>query len=67
MVKVTIDVDAGRRRLSVRAVSIRKALEAAERRHPGCALEVVFPLDPDTFFVRDVYSGVDPEIAEIAA
>ena len=67
MVKVTIDVDAGRRRLSVRAESIRKALEVAERRHPGCTLEVVFPLDPDTFFVRDLSPGVAPEIAEVAA
>ena len=67
MVRVSIDVDAGRRRLSVRAESIRKELEVAERRHPGCALEVVFPLDPDTFFVRDVSPEVDPEIAEVAA
>ena len=67
MIRVSIDVDAGRFRLSVRAESIRRALEVAGRRHPGCALEVVFPLDPDTFFVRDASAEIAPEVAEIAA
>ena len=69
MVRVCIDVEgaAGRSRLSVRAGSIRRALEIAGERNPGCGLRVVFPLDPETFFVRDVSPELDPEVAEIAA
>ena len=37
------------------------------KQNPGCALKVVFPLDPDTFFVRDAPEGVEAETAEIAA
>ena len=54
-------------RFSVRAESIRRALEIVGERNPGCALKVVFPLDPETFFVRDVSPEIDPEVAEIAA
>ena len=67
MVRVSIDVDAGRSRLSVRAGSIRRALEVAEEQNPGGALRVVFPLDPETFFVREEALGVGSELAEIAA
>ena len=67
MVRVSIDVDAGRSTLSVRAGSIRRALEIAEERNPGCALRVVFPLDPETFFVRDDAAEVCSAVAEMAA
>ncbi len=67
MVRVSIDVDAGSSRLSVRAGSIRRALEIATDQNPGRALRVVFPLDPETFFVRDDATGVGIELAEIAA
>ena len=67
MVRVSIDVDDGRSRLSVRAASIRRAMEVAEEQNPGCALRVVFPLDPETFFVREETVGVGSEVAEIAA
>ena len=65
MIRVRIEVDCGTERsmLSVRAESIQRALEVAGERNPGCALNVVFPLDPDTFFERDAST----EIAEIAA
>jgi hypothetical protein len=56
MIRVCIEVDRGTDRpttLSVRAESILRALEVAGEQNPGCALNVVFPLDPDTFFVRD--------------
>jgi hypothetical protein len=66
MVRVSIDVNEGRSRLWVRAGSIRKALKIAEEQNPGCVLRVIFPLDPDTFFVRDAVE-VDSEVAEIAA
>jgi hypothetical protein len=66
MIRVCIEVDRGADRpttLSVRAESILRALEVAGEQNPGCALNVVFPLDPDTFFVRDASEGVETEIA----
>ncbi|MGH3148250.1 MAG: hypothetical protein ACRDTR_20905 [Rubrobacter sp.] len=65
MVRVSIDVDgaAVRSRLLVRAESIQGALRIAGERNPGCALRVVFPLDPETFFVRETDSEPVSEIA----
>jgi hypothetical protein len=66
MIKVCIEVDrdtASPTTLFVRAESIVRALEVAGEENPGCALNVVFPLDPDTFFVRDASEGVEAEIA----
>jgi hypothetical protein len=51
----------------VRAGSIRRAMKFAEEQNPGCTLRVVFPLDPETFFVREEAVGVGSEVAEIAA
>ena len=67
MIRVSIDVDTGRSRLTVRAGSIRRALEVAGDQNPGCTLRVVFPLDPETFFVREEAVGVGSEVGEIAA
>ena len=66
MIRVCIEVDrdtASPTTLLVRAESIVRALEVAGEENPGCALNVVFPLDPDTFFVRDASEGVEAEIA----
>jgi len=66
MIRVCIAVDTGTSRpttLSVRAESILRALEVAGEQNPGCALSVVFPLDPDTFFVRDTAEGIEAELA----
>jgi hypothetical protein len=66
MVRVCIEVDRGTARsttLSVRAESIVRALELAGEENPGRAVNVVFPLDPDTFFVQDASEGVEAEIA----
>jgi hypothetical protein len=70
MVRVCIRVNcggAGPTTVSVRAESIVRALEIAGEQNPGCALNVVFPLDPDTFFVRDAPEGAEAGSAEIAA
>jgi hypothetical protein len=70
MIRVSIKADCGGARsttLSVKANNIRRALEVAEEQNPGCALNVVFPLDPDTFFVADASEGVENGAAEIAA
>jgi hypothetical protein len=66
MIRVCIEVDRGTARsttLSVRAESIVRALELAGEENPGRAVNVVFPLDPDTFFVQDASEGVEAEIA----
>ena len=70
MVRVCIEVECGGTgptTLAVEAESIVRALEVAGERNPGCALNVVFPLDPDTFFVRDGAEGVEAGGEEIAA
>lgn len=65
MIRVRIAVERGEARstLSVRAESIPRALEVAGEQNPDCTLSVVFPLDPDTFFVSDDFSGAETEIA----
>jgi hypothetical protein len=66
MIRVCIEVDRGTASpttLFVRAESIVRALEVAEKENPGSALNVAFPLDPDTFFVRDASEGIEAEIA----
>ncbi len=70
MVRVCIQVNCGGAStgtLSIMAESLLRALEVAEEQNPGCALNVVFPLDPDTFFVRKDSEGAEVEAAEIAA
>ena len=70
MIKVCIAANSGGAHstiLYVRAESIRRALEVAEEHNPGCAVNVVFPLDPDTFFVQGSLEGVEVGAAEIAA
>ncbi len=69
MVRVRIEVEcgAGTTTLGVKAESILRALEIAGERNPGCALNVVFPLDPDTFFARSGAEGVEAGSSEIAA
>ena len=66
MIRVCIEVDrdtASPTTLFVRAESIVRALEVVGEENPGRALNVVFPLDPDTFFVRDASEGIEAEIA----
>ena len=70
MVRVRIEAECGETgttTLAVEAESIRRALEIAGERKPWCTLNVVFPLDPDTFFVRDGAEGLEPGGGEIAA
>jgi len=70
MVRVCIEVECGgdgTTMLAVKAENILRALEIAGAQNPGCALNVVFPLDPDTFFTRDGSEGVEAGTAGIAA
>ena len=70
MVRVCIEVEcggSGATTFAVKASNILRALEIAGEHHPGCALNVVFPLDPDTFFCRDGSEGLEAGTAGIAA
>jgi hypothetical protein len=55
MVRISVEVTGGatRFRVEVQAESVRRALEIVERRNPGREARVVFPIDPETFFVGD--------------
>ena len=54
MIKVSVEVHKGETpvRTVVRAESITRAISAIERRHPGRKVRVVFPIDPEEFFVE---------------
>jgi hypothetical protein len=55
MIRISVQVSSGaaRFRVSVQAESIERALEIAARQNPGKECEVTFPIDPETFFVKD--------------
>jgi hypothetical protein len=60
MIRISVQVSSGptRFRVAVEAESIERALEIAERLNPGKACEVTFPIDPETFFVKDCVAPV---------
>jgi hypothetical protein len=55
MIKISIEVrsSAARFNVALLAESIEGALEMAKRYHPGKVCKVVFPIDPEVFFVED--------------
>jgi hypothetical protein len=55
MIRISVQVSSGaaRFRVAVEAESIERALEIVERQNPGKGCEVTFPIDPETFFVKD--------------
>jgi hypothetical protein len=55
MIKISIEVESGAARFKVAllAESIEGALEMAKRYNPGKECKVVFPIDPEGFFVGD--------------
>ena len=54
MIKISIEVRSGATRFKVAllAESIEGALEIVKRYNPGKECKVVFPIDPQSFFVR---------------
>ena len=56
MIRVLIEVkeEAAPLRVEVRAESISQAVGSIEERHPGRTVQVVFPIDPEEFFVEDL-------------
>ena len=72
MIKVSIEVDSGTARsgMAVRAGSISRALSIAETLYPGAHIRVVFPIEPEAFFVGDPAATPGPvefEMPERAA
>ena len=67
MIKIAIEVKSGATsfEVAVQAESIEGALEIVKRCNAGKACEVVFPIDPEGFFVEDDLSrgGVVVQIA----
>jgi hypothetical protein len=55
MIRISIEVRSGtaRFKVSAQAESIEGALEIAKRYNPGKECKVVFPIDPEGFFVED--------------
>ena len=56
MIRVFVDVheEAAPLRVEVRAESISQAVGSIEERHPGRTVQVVFPINPQEFFVEDL-------------
>jgi hypothetical protein len=54
MIKISIEVrsSTARYKVALLAESIAGALEMAKRYNPGKECKVVFPIDPEVFFVR---------------
>ncbi len=68
MIRISIEVRSGtaRFKVSLLAESIEGALEIAKRYNPGKECKVVFPIDPEGFFVKDEL-GRDGAVGKIAA
>ena len=53
MIKISIEVKSGaaRFKVTVQAESIERAMEMAKRYNPGNECRVIFPIEPEGFFV----------------
>jgi hypothetical protein len=62
MIRISVRVSDGTARfgVSIQAESIERALEIVARQNPGRECEVVFPIDPETFFVDEAVDTVAP-------
>jgi hypothetical protein len=59
MIRVSMEVreETALSRATVQAESIREAVNIIRRRYPGRDVRVVFPIDPETFFIEDPAEG----------
>ena len=60
MIRISVQVGSGTAcfKVAVEAESIERALEIVARQNPGKECEVMFPIDPETFFVEDSVAAV---------
>jgi hypothetical protein len=59
MIKVSMEVREGEAlsRAIVQAESIREALSITRERYPGREVRVIFPIDPEDFFIEGPAEG----------
>jgi hypothetical protein len=59
MIRVSMDVreESALSRATVQAESICEAVNITRRRYPGRDVRVMFPIDPETFFIDDPADG----------
>ena len=62
MIRISVRVSDGTARfgVSIQAESIERALEIVASQNPGRRCEVVFPIDPETFFVEGAVDTAVP-------
>jgi hypothetical protein len=62
MIRISVQVSDGsaRFRVAIQAESIERALDIVARQNPGRECEVMFPIDPETFFVDEAVDTVAP-------
>ena len=55
MIRISVELARGvtRYRVAVQAQSIERALEIVEGQNPDFQARVAFPIDPESYFVRD--------------
>ena len=61
MVRVSVEICSGAARFkaSVLAESIERAVSLAKAHHPRCQVSLVFPIEPENFFVNSTTSVSD--------
>jgi hypothetical protein len=59
VVRVSIEVRSGaaRFRVEIQASSIQRAVSVVEGSHSASDVRVIFPIDPEDFYVEDALSG----------
>jgi hypothetical protein len=59
MIRVSMEVreESVLSRATVQAEGIREAVNITRRRYPGRDVQVIFPIDPETFFIDDPADG----------
>ena len=72
MIEVSVDVDSGTARftVTVRAESIQQAVNNVKAYFPGAHVQIVHPIDPESFFVKDPIASaglIDLEMLESLA
>jgi hypothetical protein len=62
MVRVSIEVGSGvaRFRVGIQASSIQGAVNLVQRLYAASDVRVIFPIDPESFFVEDVLAEEGP-------
>ncbi len=68
MIRISVEVSQGAARfgVEVQAESIKRALEIVESQTPSCAAKVVFPIEPEEFYVGDATVTAESLNREVA-